>query len=118
MKFYLLFTFFITTFFFGQEVKKEVIYLSSSVITDDVFSEALEKDIKSDRVLISFIVNKECDIIEIKIFKEGKLVSFNKSVLKNMDKIEPEILDNLDCDDLKIKQQNIKMFVPIHFKME
>jgi hypothetical protein len=107
-----------TIFCFGQEVKKDAINLKSSVITEDVFSEALEKKINLDRVLISFIVNKECEIIEISIFKEGKLDSFNKSVSKNLDNIKSEILDNLDCDDIKRKQQNIKMFVPIHFKLE
>ncbi len=109
--------FLISTFCFGQQIKKDI-NIKSKIITGDVFSEALEKDIKSDRVLVSFIVNKECEIIEISIFKDSKLDSFNKSVSKKLDNIKTEIQENLDCDDIKRKQQNIKMFVPIHFKME
>lgn len=116
MRFIYFLIFLISTFCFGQN-KKEV-NIRSMIITSDVFSEALEKEIKTDRVLLSFIVNKECEIIEISIFKEGKLDSFNKSVSKNLESIKSEILDNLDCDDLRRKQQSIKMFVPIHFKFE
>lgn len=109
--------FLMSTFCFGQQIMKNI-NIKSNIITGDVFSEALEKDIKSDRVLISFIVNKECEIIEISIFKVGKLDTFNKSVSKNLDNIKSEIQENLDCDNLKRKQQNIKMFVPIYFKLE
>lgn len=43
----------------------------------NTMDEAFEKNIQKDKILIQFIVNDNCDIIDIKVKEKGKLESFN-----------------------------------------
>ncbi|MFB9098509.1 MULTISPECIES: hypothetical protein [Flavobacterium] len=88
----------------------------TSIISDEMYEEALNKRIKSDRVFVSFILRNSCSITDFKNEKEGVLESFNKSVIKNSKKIIIK-LESCFCID-KINKESIKFYFPIQFRID
>jgi len=75
----------------------------------DVINESMTKEIYRDTVLIQFVHDPNCNIIDLIVAKEGQLQSFNNTVhifckemieeLKNLGSPNPFICPQMDCDD-------------------
>jgi hypothetical protein len=121
MKFYfILFFVLISVTSYCQNQINHKTFSFISIISNEMYEEALEKKIKSDRLIISFVLNDSCSVSEFKIEKEGTLESFSKSVLKNSKKFFKELEDYfcIENDIDKYDRKRKKYCFPIWVKFE
>ena len=91
----------------------------SVLLTDNVFEEAQQKNIKSDSVLINFIVNENCKIESLEIEKEGNLKSYVKEINYQKQKLIKLIEEQIDCEWVKRQGvKKIKYSYPIIFHLK
>lgn len=121
MKFVILFLFTVASVFSQDNdlIIHKKLNLNGILRFDNVFEEALKKNIKNDSVRINFIVNENCKIENFEIEKEGKLESFFKEINYQKQKLIKLFEEEIDCEWVKRQGvKGIKHSYPISFELK